>query len=84
MCLHNKAHGFWLYVVFCVNSALLTDLITYVLGLQSLINKVGELKRQLALERRDRLAVETEVRQELCEYFSNMMVEAQAEWEWVP
>jgi hypothetical protein len=49
--------------------------------LQSLINKVGELKRQLALERRDRLAVETEVRQELCEYFSNMMVEAQAEWE---
>jgi hypothetical protein len=49
--------------------------------LQTLINKVGEQKKLLALERSERLAVETKVRQELCEYFSNMMVEAQAEWE---
>jgi hypothetical protein len=49
--------------------------------LQTLVNKVGELKKQLAVERTEKLAVEAEVRRELCDYFSNMMVEAQAEWE---
>ncbi|XP_021938370.1 kinesin-like protein KIF20A isoform X2 [Zootermopsis nevadensis] len=49
--------------------------------IETLINKVGELKKQLALERSEKLALETEVRRELCDYFSNMMVEAQAEWE---
>lgn len=51
------------------------------LFLQILVNKVSELKKQLALEHSERLSVETKVRQELCEYFSNMMVEAEAEWQ---
>jgi hypothetical protein len=33
------------------------------------------------MERAEKLAVEAEVRRELCNYFSNMMAEAQAEWE---
>jgi hypothetical protein len=33
------------------------------------------------VEHAEKLAVEAEVRRELCDYFSNMMVEAQAEWE---
>jgi hypothetical protein len=49
--------------------------------LQTLVNKVGELKKELAMEREDKLAMEAEIRRELCDYFSNMMVEAQAEWE---
>jgi hypothetical protein len=49
--------------------------------LQTLINEVGKLKKQLALERSEKQALETEVRRELCEYFSNMMIDVQAEWE---
>jgi hypothetical protein len=65
----------------CANAALFANLIINGLVWQTLVNKVGELKKQLAVERTEKLAVEAEVRRELCEYFSNMMVEAQAEWE---
>jgi hypothetical protein len=64
-----------------VNAALFANQVINCLVLQTLVNKVGELKKQLAVERADKLAMETEVRRELCDYFSNMMVEAQTEWE---
>jgi hypothetical protein len=64
-----------------VNAALFANQIINDLVLQTLVNKVGELKKQLAVEYAEKLAVEAEVRRELCDYFSNMMVEAQAEWE---
>jgi hypothetical protein len=64
-----------------VKAALFAKQIINGLVLQTLVNKVGELKIQLAAERTGKLAMEAEVRKELCDYFSNMMVEAQAVWE---
>jgi hypothetical protein len=47
--------------------------------LQALVNEIGELKKQLAVERESKLTREIEVRQELCEYFSNLRIKEQAE-----
>lgn len=47
--------------------------------LQALVNEIGELKKQLAVERETKLAREIEVRQEVCDYFSNLRSREQAE-----
>jgi hypothetical protein len=47
--------------------------------MQALVNEIGELKRQLAVECETRLARETEVRKEVCEYFSSLRTREQAE-----
>jgi hypothetical protein len=54
-------------------------LITSSFVLQTLVNENGELKRQLAVERETNLAKEFEVRQDLCDYFSNLRSRKQAE-----
>jgi len=51
--------------------------------LQALVNEIGELKKQLAVERETKLAREIEVRQEVCDYFSNLRSREQAECKWV-
>jgi hypothetical protein len=56
-------------------------LITSSFALQSLINEIGELKKQLAMEHKTKLAKEIEVRREVCEYFSNLRRIEQAECE---
>ena len=58
-------------------------LITNSFVLQALVNEIGELKKQLAVERETKLAREIEVRQEVCDYFSNLRSREQAECKWV-
>jgi len=40
--------------------------------IEALVNKIGELKKQLAVECETKLAREIEVRQEVCDYFHNL------------
>jgi len=54
-------------------------LVTSSFVLQGLVNEIGELKKQLAVERETKLAREIEVRQEVCDYFSNLRSREQAE-----
>jgi hypothetical protein len=46
-----------------------------------LVNEIGELKRQLAVEQKTKLAKEIEVRREICEYFSNLRCREKADYE---
>jgi uncharacterized membrane protein YciS (DUF1049 family) len=55
------------------------SLITSGFVLQALINEIFELKKQLAVEHETKLAREIEVRQEVCEYFSELRNREQAE-----
>ena len=65
--------------LFVINLAFFARKITSGIVLQIFLNEIGELKKQLAVERETRLAREAEVRQEVCEYFSNFWLKEQAE-----
>ena len=54
-------------------------LVTSSFVLQALVNEIGELKKQLTVERETKLAREIEVRREVCDYFSNLRSREQAE-----